>query len=270
VDFLFHVPSQLLRQLDTYLKKIKDELKPFEVEIRRKDCETTFAVNAAEFTCQISDDNSGPLQKGIPVMPMDLLVREPGKVAGLILAKLHLNKVIFARNCEIRRIEKEVAQNFLDNYHLMNSTTSAFNFGLFHKDELIAVAAFSKGRKMDRLKENERSFELIRFCSKKGISIAGGLTKLLDQFIREKKAGDIMTYVDLQLSDGSSFVRAGFKRHSETLPQFFLVNRETYERTPLKDKQSSFDKKKFYLMGNSGNIKLIYKAKIRNKRTIEP
>lgn len=194
---------------------------------------------------------------GAAILPLDQIVREPEKIGALILSKLQLNQTVFARSCEVKRVDKKQATEFLDKYHIMNSTQSAYNLGLFYKEELMALASFSKGRKMNRLEEHQRSFELIRFCCKSGVTVTGGLTRLVRNFCTEKKAGDVMTYVDKQLSDGRSFVSAGFKKHSETEPNYFLVNRTTFERIPW-NKEESFDPKKFYLSRNSGNIKLVY------------
>jgi hypothetical protein len=188
----------------------------------------------------------------------DLMARQPVKLAALVQSKLSLNTRIFARSCAVQKIDKATAREFLDNYHLMHSTQSASNYGLFYKEELIAVASFSKGRKMDRLAEDQQSFELIRFCCKDGITVTGGLTKLVKNFCREKKAGDVMTYVDKQFSNGSAFVTAGFKNYGETEPNYFLIDKATFERTPLKNKDESFDTEKFYLTQNSGSIKLVY------------
>ena len=191
------------------------------------------------------------------ILPLDQLLCDPMKIEAVILSKLKLNKTIFARSCEVKRVNKKHAEEFLNQYHIMNSTQSAFNLGLYYQDELIALASFSKGRKMNRLQAHERSFELIRFCCKSGITVTGGLTRLIKNFCAEKSAGDIMTYVDKQLSDGTSFIRAGFKKHSETEPNYFLINRFTFERIPA-NKDESFDTKNFYLTQNSGNIKLIF------------
>ncbi len=109
---------------------------------------------------------------------------------------------------------------------------------------------------MNRLPEGKQSFELIRFCCKSGITITGGLSKLMKHFFEEKKAGDIMTYVDKQFSNGDSFAKAGFKKHSETPPLSFLVNKKTFERIAFKE---DFDEKQFYKTQNAGNIKMIYK-----------
>ena len=110
---------------------------------------------------------------------------------------------------------------------------------------------------MNRLPDGKQSFELIRFCCKSGITVTGGLSKLMSHFCIEKNAGDIMTYVDKQFSNGDSFMKAGFKIHSETPPLNFLVNKKTFERIQMAENKI-FDSKMFYATKNSGNLKLIY------------
>ena len=92
-------------------------------------------------------------------IPTDLIVTQSQKLSAIIQSKLQLNKKIFARKCVVKKITKAEACQFLDLYHLMNSTQSAYNYGLFSQDELLAVCSFSKGRKMFRLPQHLRSFE---------------------------------------------------------------------------------------------------------------
>lgn len=184
------------------------------------------------------------------------LVKKENQLLYMIQSQLQLNKKVFARNCTIKKVNSPESKLFLNNYHLMGYAVSATHIGLFLKDELIAIASFSKGRKMNRLKTNQRSFELVRFCCKAGTTITGGLSKLISHFVQEKKPGDIMTYIDKQLSEGKAYFTCGFKLHSETLPQQFLIHKKTLERTSYKGEP--FDKTIFYLTENSGNIKLIY------------
>jgi hypothetical protein len=131
-----------------------------------------------------------------------------------------------------------------------------YYYGLFDTGELVAVSSFSKGRKMNRLSDSMRSFELVRFCCKEGISVSGGLSKLMSSFIHDKQPGDIMTYVDKQFSNGKSYYACGFKKHSETEAHGFMVNSDTMER--LYFSESTFDETKYYQTFNCGNIKLIY------------
>jgi hypothetical protein len=195
--------------------------------------------------------------EGEKVIHLDQLLREPLKMAALVRSRLHLNRTVFARNCSVKKVDKETAQEFLEKYHIMGSTQSAYNLGLYTGDTLIALASFSKGRKMDRLQPEQRSFELIRFCCKSGITVTGGLTKLVKHFCEERKAGDVMTYVEKELSDGRSFISAGFKKYDETEPNYFLVDRRTYERIPAK-REAVYDAKRFYLSHNGGNLKMVY------------
>lgn len=191
-------------------------------------------------------------------LPIDYLITQPEKIGAILQSKLGLNQRVFARNCELRKVNKKEAEEFLQTYHLMNSTQSASNYGLYHKGELMAVASFSKGRKMRRLRDDQRSFELIRFCCKKGYTITGGLSKLLKHFVNEKKAGDIMTYVDQQWSEGDAFVKAGFKRLEKTEPKRFFIHRQNFERTRWAAGDEKREAKTHFVLKDSGNLKLIY------------
>ena len=245
------------------IKRIEKELEEFAVKTELKGDRVVFSKSEKSVSFFIADATFDfQKTKELASIPLDQLVREPAKVAAMVRSKLQLNTVIFARNCVVKRVDKKEAEDFLNRYHLMNATQSAYNLGLYYKEELVALASFSKGRKMNRLEEHQRSFELIRFCCKSGITVTGGLTRLIKNFCIEKNAGDVMTYVDKQLSDGRSFINAGFKKHSETEPNYFLVNSSTFERAPA-NRNDRFDDTHFYLSCNSGNIKLVYTPKLK-------
>ncbi len=213
--------------------------------------------------CVVKGEKELPLvTSGALVLHEDQLHTGPEKIVALLQSKLRANRVVFARKCQVKKTDRSLAEEFLNTYHLMKATQSAYNLGLYEKDELLAIASFSKGRKMNRLEAHQRSYELIRFCCKEGITVTGGLTRLVKSFCEEKSAGDVMTYVDLELSDGASFLKAGFKKHSTTVPNYFLVDRTSFERKPATP-DTSYDDKKEYLDHNSGNIKLIFSPGIK-------
>lgn len=203
--------------------------------------------------CSVDDTVPGDIKIHIA---QDQLARRELQMFSIIRSKLQLNTTIFARKCQVKRINTTYAKLFLDAHHLMEYASAAFHYGLFFNEELFAVAAFSKGRKMDRLPADKRSFELVRFCCKEGVTVTGGLSKLLQHFIEEKEPGDIMTYIDKQWSSGSGYLKCGFKLHGETKKQEFLINKTTYERHNFKGEK--FDPKKFYKVQNCGNLKLVY------------
>ncbi len=248
----------LKEQIGAAIKQLRKDLSAYNVDVQHKDLELTFSCGLNKFSLAFYFEKDPPLN-AVNVLPLDFLLAGSEKVAALAVTKLQLNKRVFARNCEVLAVKKAEAVQFLDKFHFLHSTGSAYNLGLFRNSELLAIASFSKGRKMRRLKEHERSFELIRFCSRPGYTITGGLSRLVKTFCVLKNAAEVMTYVDKQFSDGVSFKKAGFKKIEESEVRPFLVNRENFQRK-LWDGEE-FNNEKFYLTFNKGNIKMIYEYK---------
>jgi hypothetical protein len=105
---------------------------------------------------------------------------------------------------------------------------------------------------------------LISFCCKKGISVTGGLSKLIKAFITDLHPGDLMTYIDKDWSDGSAYLKLGFKIHSETEPQSFVFDKSNFEKYQInKLPENVFialqsNNQNFEIVKNSGNLKLVY------------
>jgi hypothetical protein len=244
--------------LKNYLNKLKKTFEAHSVDVKINDNEINFSYS--QHYLSIAFYTEKPNQKNKINLPFDYLVNQFDKIIFFIQSKLHLNKTIYARLCNIKRIDKPTATNFFNTYHFLNYAGAAFNYGLFYKGELMSVACFSKGRKMNRLNQEERGFELMRFCTRGGITITGGLSKLLQHFCAEKNPGDIMTYIDKQFSDGNSFINSGFKIHSLSTPNYFLIHKITFVRTPIKA-NDTFDENEFYKTLNSGNLKMVFTPK---------
>jgi hypothetical protein len=182
---------------------------------------------------------------------------KPGIILSRINSLLGQNKRVHGRSCNIRLLDKNTAETFLNRHHVMGFASSYYKLGLFKKDELLAIATFSKGRKMNRLPEGKKSFELIRFCNASGITVVGGLSKLLKHFIKLTDAGDIMTYIDKDQSEGKAFIKLGFKLHSESEPIAFKVDKNSQKRTNQNITNHDIE---MQVVKNSGNLKLIYTA----------
>ena len=182
---------------------------------------------------------------------------KPGIILSRINSLLGQNKRVHGRSCDIRLLDKNTAETFLNRHHVMGFASSYYKLGLFKKDELLAIATFSKGRKMNRLPEGQKSFELIRFCNASGITVVGGLSKLLKHFIKLTDAGDIMTYIDKDQSEGKAFIKLGFKLHSESEPIAFKIDKNSQKRTNQNITNHDIE---MQVVKNSGNLKLIYTA----------
>ena len=161
--------------MENYFNNLKKTFDVFFVDTKINGNEIVFLYKEQHLSILFSEFYF-PVENKI-VLPIDYLLTQFDKIVYFIQSKLKLNKTIYARLCAVQKIDKATAANFINKYHLLYWVNCAHHYGLFYKSELLCVASFSNGRKMNRLAPNQRSFELIRFCSKGGITVTGGLTK---------------------------------------------------------------------------------------------
>lgn len=121
---------------------------------------------------------------------------------------------IFARNCTVRRIDKVLADSFLDANHRLGATGGRYRYGLFvrrstgaseiscEEGSLVAVAVFSNARRWTKGDVRVSSYEWIRYASLPGTRVVGGMGKLLKAFVDDVHPDDIMSYADADYPDG--------------------------------------------------------------------
>ncbi|MBR5735838.1 MAG: hypothetical protein IKX60_03485 [Bacteroidales bacterium] len=155
-----------------------------------------------------------------------------------VLAHLGRFRKIFARKCEIKRIDAVTAAAFLDLHHSYGTAKAKYKYGMFLGEELVAVSMFSSPRTIPREIEGRkvplRSFEWVRYASLSGSRISGGMSRMLARFVEDTAPDEVMTYADLEWSDGSTYSRMGFHEAGLREPVTFWVNPSTFarERTP--------------------------------------
>lgn len=173
-----------------------------------------------------------------------------------LLAHLEAFNQAYARNCEVRKIEKAEAQSFLAANHSYGDAACRYRYGLFLKrytghgaaaqggaacmavppepGTLVAVATFSNARKWKKGDKEIRSYEWTRYASLPSLRINGGMGKLLKAFIKDIAPDDIMSYADLEWSEGDVYRQLGFILEGHKEPVTFSVDTETWKRSPLK------------------------------------
>ncbi len=152
---------------------------------------------------------------------------------------------IFARNCEVARIDKATAAAFLESNHRLGVTGSRYRYGLFVRRStgsaearlpegtLVAVAVFSSARCWKKGERMVRSFEWIRYASLSGVRVTGGMSKLLDAFIAEQHPDDIMSYADLNYPDGGRvYEKLGFQAEGEVCGEGYCNVKYRLKLTP--------------------------------------
>lgn len=223
---------------------------------------TSFQLSICDYQLHVAliNNNTAPVQL---IFTLDELVYKPHLIKARVQSVLGFNKKIHARQCVIKHIDANEARLFFEENHLLGYVSGAYKIGLYYKDELVALALFSKGRRMNRLSENKRSFELIRYCNKCDFTVVGGLSKLINYFATEKAAGDIMTYIDKDFSDGDSFKKIGFKTIDESTPIEFIMSKQDYKKyiklNIPKPVEEAFlaNPDNFWLIKNKGNLKMV-------------
>ncbi|WP_291203014.1 hypothetical protein [Dyadobacter sp.] len=218
--------------------------------------------------------------EGIPavVISEDYWLARKKIVQSRLAAMLGKSAKIPARLTLARRIDNATTAQFLEVNHLNGSTMSKFRYGLFlpkryyrvlpedfvfdaSADELlVAAATFSNARIFEQNGGPFRSHELIRFASLLGTNVVGALDKLLNAFIREKLPDDIMTYADLEWSDGRSYQRLGFEERGSTPPRKAYVELANMRRVRTREEagQSACQPPVAYLtIYNLGSIKYV-------------
>lgn len=114
---------------------------------------------------------------------------------------------VYARDCELRIIDKATAVNFTDLWHLQGGARlQEINYGLYYKDELLSVMSFGK----PRYKAKSDTYELQRYCVKDNYTIVGGAHKLLKAFEREYCPKHLISYSDNDYFSGGIYPRLGF------------------------------------------------------------
>lgn len=215
-----------------------------------------------------------------------------------LLAHLGIFRSVYARDCEVRKISRAEADCFLEKNHSYGGAKCKHCYGIFlnrvrpkdHpsclttarekesdissrqysslcKGELIAAAEFSNARRWNKNGKTIRSYEWIRYASLPDLHISGGMGKILGQFIKDAQPDDIMSYADLEWSDGDVYRKLGFVNDGIKSPVTFAIDTELWTRTPIarmpvetnninKNKENS----KYLFVQNLGSIK--YRLKL--------
>lgn len=183
------------------------------------------------------------------IITEDRWKRQRETMEARLLAHLEIFSQAYARNCEVKRIEKAEAQEFLNKNHSYGYAACRYRYGLFLKrhtghiaeesrddiGRLIAVATFSNARRWIKDGRVIRSYEWTRYASLPEMRVSGGMGKLLRAFINDVKPDDIMSYADLEWSEGKVYEQLGFtKEFPGKDPVLFTVDTSTWERSPIR------------------------------------
>lgn len=148
-------------------------------------------------------------------------------------------KTVFARNCEVRRIDRAAADAFIRENHIYGKAACRHCYGLFRRratgaaelrglsgekealagsggnatvdlggkdsapaGELVAVGCFSNARRWVKGGRTVCSYEWVRYASLRDTRVVGGMGKILKAFIADVHPDDVMTYAISSVAPG--------------------------------------------------------------------
>lgn len=150
-------------------------------------------------------------------------------------------KTIYSSNCEVREVNVDVAEKFLNENHIKGHSIASIYLGLFFNDELVSMLTISK---------KESYHEILRYCNKIHLSVSSGFYKMLKYFETKYKPKQVTYTHDRRWSNINVFETAGFINKGNTSPSFQYTN----GRFRYNNQTNSKDEQKIY---DSGSIRFV-------------
>lgn len=135
-----------------------------------------------------------------------------------LLNKLHKSILVYARKCDIRMVDAIHTKQFLNNHHIQGWCVSDINVGLYHENELVSIMTFG-----NRKISSKSQFELLRFCNKINVRVAGGASKLFNYFKLNFDIDTVLSYADYSWSSGNLYKELNFKYLRNTDVNYWWV-----------------------------------------------
>jgi hypothetical protein len=129
---------------------------------------------------------------------------------------------IFARKCYVKEIkDSKIATKFLEENHIQGRVNSNLKLGLYHGKELVSLMTFDhyEGRK----KMEDGGWNINRFCNKINYLVTGGASKLFKYFLNNYNVKRVISYADLDWSDGNLYEKLKFIKVSESKPDYKYI-----------------------------------------------
>lgn len=156
-------------------------------------------------------------------------------VQSIVLNRLNRSQKIFARKCQLSKIDNNASDEYFETHHLMGKgrgTTYVLSF----KNQIVAAL------RLKRIKKQE--YEISRFCNSKFCSVTGAFSRLLNFAVKDKNPNSVITFIDKRYGKGHYLKNLGFK-YVHTYPSFRWTDGfETFHRLKFPG-NSGYDKNLF-------------------------
>jgi hypothetical protein len=184
------------------------------------------------------------------------------QVESFLRAKLgKCSKKVGVRKCIVREITKDEAIKFVDSYHIQGANKRIdLAIGAFFNNELIAVSTFSPHHRGGPMKT------LSRLCTKTDWVVSGFLGKAVRYGFA--KLGPIVSWVDLGISNGKSYLAAGFKLDAKLPPDYAyikgggkIVKKQSFRKIDDRTERRRAKDEKLHRFWDCGKLRFIFDGK---------
>lgn len=141
------------------------------------------------------------------------------KISHILGIQQYLPKIM-GRKCRIENISKDIAEQFLNDYHIQGYARSTVYLGALYEDKLIAVMTFKQEIK------NSLKWELTRFASDYHYVCQGVGGKLFNWFVKFYNPTEIKSFADRRWTldkEDNLYVKLGFKLTKELNPNYEYI-----------------------------------------------
>lgn len=238
IDVIRHQVSSIERQVQEYLTELgityevsnRTLIGPKELDIYVPDAKIAFELHGLAWHCERRgksktyhlDKLAACTKQGIRLVQItdhEWLTQQP-IVKSRIAQFLGKNKTIGARKCTVSKISPAAANIFFDDNHIQGSCVAKVCYGLHYNNQLIAAMSFGKSRFSKKFQ-----WELLRYASARGISAAGGASRLFRKFILDESPSSVVSYCDLRWNTGDLYRAIGFLLSSQSGPNYWYTNK---------------------------------------------
>lgn len=206
-----------------------------------------------------------------------------------IFQRLHgrLSSVVSVKNCKDYGITPEAfpakVQKFLDAFHTYGYLKGQKDYLLIYKGDIVAAAQFMKTYlPAEKDTKNNLAYEWTRYASLPDVRIAGGMGKVLNQFLSDvdKPSSpnaentsvkphphvmiEVMSYSDNEWSSGDAYRKLGFKLAGTMEPVTYRIDPKTWKRinprqwAALKTRLTDKEAESYTTIQNQGSRKWVF------------
>ena len=240
----------------SYILKDRSILAPKEIDLYLPDFKFGIEINGAywhseEFNKQKLDHlNKQDMAKQKNITLWQFWDWEVEQNWSLILSKIEYfckrSKKLGARSFHVKLVPNDEKIKFLIENHIQGNCSSKINLGLYNdQGQLYMISTFGQSRFSKKYK-----WELLRLCSLKKYSIAGGASKLINHFVKHymQTNESLISYAQKRFSDGHLYPQLGFIQLPDSPPNYVYVkagklcgSRNQWQKHMLRNKLHYYD-----------------------------